>query len=1109
MNRATQFALLGLVLVLLSACSGNNSKKFRLISSAESGITFVNNLHETAEFNIFNYMYFYNGGGVAVGDVNGDGLLDIFFTSNQEADKLYLNLGGFKFKDVTEDAGVAGFANEWTTGVTMADVNSDGKLDIYVSYVGDYLMLKCRNQLFINEGNDAHGVPKFTDRAAEFGLDLIGFSTQAAFFDYDRDGDLDMFMLNHSLHQQGTFGKSTMRDDPHPLAGDRLMRNDNGHFIDVTKGSGIYNSVLGYGLGVVVSDVNLDGFPDLYVGNDFHENDYLYINQGNGTFKETLESSMPHTSRYTMGVDFADFNNDAFPDLISMDMLPADPKILKASMAEDPYDVYNFKLKFGYNHQFARNTLQLNNQNGTFSDIALEAGVSATDWSWSTFFADFDLDGHKDIFVANGIKRRSNDLDYINFIEVDSIQGKLANKMSERELRYIKKMPQIKIPNFLFTNNGDSTFTNKAMEWGLEQPSYSSGAAYADLDNDGDLDIVINNIEDVAMLYENRTITGKTDSQNFLQVTLKGKTGNSFGLGTKVFIYDSGSVQVQESMPTRGFQSSVDYRLTFGTGKSKNIDSLLVIWNSGEFQQFKSIDVGQHLVFDQQQAKGKFEYSVFHQAKGFFEDASDRIEIPYVHRENVFEEFNREQLIPHMMSKEGPASAVADINGDGKEDIFLGGGKRQGGKIYLQTQNDKFTEIFQPVLKEDSLYEDVDAVFFDVDGDQDMDLFVVSGGNEFTGKSRYMKPRIYLNDGKANFSASNGIPDVFLSGSCVSIDDIDQDGDTDVFIGARTTPWHYGIRPDSYLLLNDGNGNFMDVTDQRAPALRKFGFVKNATWADIDNDHDNDLLIAAEWSPITIFINEKGKLSLMKVEHTGLEFSNGWWNFIEVTDFDGDGDLDMIAGNLGLNSKFKASVKEPVKMFVSDFDRNDSTDQVISHFVNGKEYPFHTRDEMTKQMPYLKKRYLSYHKFAEATLEDIFSDEELGKAQQFVAYTFETSYIENLGNLRFKIKPLPKALQFSVAETILIDDFNHDSKPDILVAGNYFPVNVQRGRYDASYGWVILGDGKGNFNVLPAFESGFSVAGETRQLRKINVDNKIYYLAIRNNDKVEVRTLKE
>lgn len=1096
----------------LTGCSDEKERRFRLVPSSESGINFRNTLKESLEFNIFNYMYFYNGAGVSVGDVNGDGLLDIYFTSNQEDDRLYLNQGNFKFKDVTAEAGVAGFKG-WTTGVTMADVNNDGKLDIYVGYLGDYLIYKGKNQLFINQGNDEHGVPKFVDSAMEFGLDLVGFSTQASFFDYDRDGDLDMFMLNFSLHQNGTFGKSTLRKEIHPLAGDKLMRNDNGHFIDVTQGSGIYSSVIGYGLGVVVSDVNLDGWPDLYVGNDFHENDYLYINQKDGTFKEALQESMSHTSRYTMGVDFADFNNDAFPDLVAMDMLPEDPLILKASAAEDAYDVYNFKINFGYNHQFARNSLQLNNQDGTFSDIALFSGVASTDWSWSSLFADFDLDGNKDIFVSNGIMRRSNDLDYINFITVDSVQMKMKFDMTEKELVYIDKMPKIKLANYVYQNNGDSTFTNRALEWGLEKPSYSNGTAYADFDNDGDLDLVANNIEDEAFLYENLTLTkGKETSVNvnhFLQVSLKGKSGNQFGIGAKVILYNKGKLQIQECMPTRGFQSSVDYRLLFGTGTDQQLDSVLVIWNDGTFEKQNNVKTSQQIVFDQANARGDYDYSVFHKTVMRFKNVTTDISLPYKHEENKFVEFNREALIPHMLSSEGPASAVGDINHDGREDLFLGGAKWKQGHMFIQTLDGKLKEIAQPLIKRDSAYEDVDAKFFDADGDKDLDLFVVSGGNEFAAKAQFSKSRLYINDGAGNYSSKKDLPEMQNTSSVVSASDMDGDGDLDLFVGVRAIPWRYGLKPDSYLLMNDGKGNFNDATDANAPGLRKFGFVKNAVWADVDGDSMEDLVIAAEWSPISIFLNKNGKLQPLTLEGSGLESTGGWWNVIQAADFDHDGDLDLIAGNLGLNSRLKASLKEPVCMYVDDFDKNDSTDQVVTHFIHGTEYPLSTRDEMTKQMPYLKKRYLSYHKFAETSVHDMFPGDLLEKAEKYAVQTFESMYVENLGGGKFQTRPLPEAAQFSTVNALRIEDFDGDKNLDVLIAGNFYPINIQLGRNDASYGLLLRGDGKGNFKALSSAKTGFSVRGETRAIRTIALGNKIYYLAVRNNDAVEVFTRNE
>ncbi len=1097
-------------MVLLAACSGSKEEqKFRLIPSSESGITFRNTLKETLDFNIFNYMYFYNGAGVAVGDINGDGLLDIYFTANQNPNQLYLNQGNFKFKDITEVAGVKGF-NGWATGVTMADVNSDGRLDIYVGYLGDYLIFKGKNQLFINEGNDPNGVPIFKDRAIEYGLDLVGFSNQASFFDYDRDGDLDMFMLNHSLHQNGTFGTSKgLRYESHPTAGDKLMRNDNNRFVDVTKQAHILDNAIGYGLGVVVSDVNLDGWPDIYVGNDFHENDYLYINQKDGTFKETLEQSMNHTSRYTMGVDFADFNNDAFPDLITMDMLPKDQVILKSSAAEDAFDVYEFKLNFGYNYQYSRNMLQLNQQDGTFSDIGLFAGVYATDWSWSSLFADFDLDGNKDIFISNGILRRSNDLDYINFITVDSIQNKLR-EMTEKEVSLYSKMPKIKVPNSLYRNNGDSTFTDKAAVWGLDDISYSNGTAYADFDNDGDLDLVINNIEDEAFLYENKAITKEplkegVKANGFLQFILKGKKGNAFGIGAKVILYDNGKLQIQESMPTRGYESSVDYRLSFGVGLEDQIDSVKVIWNDGTYEVRSLIKTNQTIVLEQENATGVFDYTVFHSRAKFYSQYP--LSIPYKHQENKFVEFNREALMPHMVSAEGPAAVVGDLNGDGLEDIFAGGAKWQIASILLQTKDGKFEVKKQPIFRTDSTYEDVDAMLMDVDGDKDQDLIVISGGNEFSGKSEMMNPRLYLNDGKANFSATSAFKDIFMTGSSISASDIDADGDLDLFMGARSVPWRYGVKPDSYLLRNDGKGNFKDITQEAAPSLRKFGFVKNSVWVDIDNDKDEDLLIAAEWSPITILLNERGVLSPLAMEGSGLENTEGWWNVVKAHDFDKDGDIDFVVGNLGLNSKLKTSLKEPVKMYVGDFDRNGTMEQILSHSVNGKEYPFYTRDEMTKQLPYLKKKFLSYRKYAEATLQDIFDKDSLKMATLYKANTFESVYVENLGKNRFKIKPLPKAAQFSTIQATEITDYNNDQIPDLLVGGNFYPTNIQMGRYDASFGSLLSNDGKGNFKVIPNIESGLLLRGEIRRMMPITVKNKLVYLSFSNNDSIQSFTL--
>ncbi|HTF21033.1 MAG TPA: VCBS repeat-containing protein [Chryseolinea sp.] len=1103
--KLTQGCIAALFLILVATACQKTDHQFRRVLSSESGVTFRNELTPSVDFNILNYMYFYNGGGVAIADLNGDGLSDLYFTANQTDNKLCLNEGAMRFRDITEASGTKGLSG-WATGVTTADVNADGRLDIYVSYVGDYLIYKGRNQLFVNQGNDAQGVPQFLDATADYGLDLIGFSTQAAFLDYDLDGDLDMFMLTHSLHEQGTFGRSSLRKTIHPLAGDKLLRNDNGRFVDVTVQSGIYGSVIGYGLGLSISDINLDGWPDIYVGNDFHENDYLYINQGNGTFVESIEQEMPHTSRFTMGVDCGDINNDAFPDVITMDMLPEDPEILKKSAAEDAYDVYTYKANFGYHHQFARNNLQLNNRDSTFSDIALLAGVYATDWSWSSLLADFDLDGYKDIFISNGIRRRPNDLDYINFIGADSIRYRLQESIKENDLNYINRMPELKISNFMYQNNHDLTFSNQTTSWGLDAPSYSNGSAYGDLDNDGDLDLVINNVDDEAFIYENQAIQSDLkDGARYLQVSLDGAQGNKFGVGTKVLLYDSGVVQMQELFPTRGFQSAVDYVMTFGA-PTAFIDSVVIVWSGGAYQRLTRVPTDQRLTVHESDARQRYDYSIHHTGKRIF--AMEAELIPYRHRENNFVEFTREQLLPHMLSSEGPAAAVGDVNLDGLDDLFLGGGKWQEASLFAQQPNGKFVRLSQPDISRDSTYEDVDAIFFDADKDHDADLFVVSGGNEFSGKSPYRNPRLYVNDGKGNFTRSDQFKDIFMNGSTVAAGDYDRDGDVDLFVGARSIPFNYGKRPDSYLLNNDGKGNFSDVTDADAPALRKMAFVKHGVWCDVDGDKDDDLVVAAEWSPLIILYNDHGKLKPMGLEGSGLEQSNGWWNVVCPFDADNDGDLDFMLGNMGLNSKLHASIEEPVRMYVADFDKNDSIDQIVTHYLHGKEYPMHTRDEIMKQMPSLKKRFLSYTSFAQASLTDLFSKHDLDKSEQYTAYTFASSFVENLGNGTFLMRPLSLQAQFSTTNAFVVADFNRDNRPDIISAGNFYLNNIQLGRYDASYGLAMAG-GEGNtFMPLPSGSSGLSIRGQTRKIREIVVGGKRYYLAVRNNDTVQAFSLK-
>ena len=1089
-SRAAMPVFLGMA---MASCN-SPAPRFESVSPEHSGVTFENKLIETVQHNIFSYLYFYNGGGVAAGDLNGDGLPDLYFTSNQEENRLYLNEGDFRFKDITEATKMQG-KKGWTTGVTMADVNSDGKLDVYVSQLGDFQNIRGRNQLYINKGNDAAGIPLFEDEAKAYGLDLKGFSTQAAFFDYDLDGDLDMYMLNHSVHANGTFARSTMRTEEHPLAGDKLLRNDGGHFTDVTKESGIYSSALGYGLGITVADINWDGYPDVYVGNDFHENDYLYLNNGDGTFTESLTNQIQHTSRYSMGNDVADINNDGLPDILSLDMLPSDPEKLKASAAEEAYDVYNFKLDYGYNHQFARNTLQLNLGNGKFSEIGLQAGVAATDWSWSGLIADLDLDGYKDIFIANGIKRRSNDLDYINYVSSEAVQSRLAGNLTEEDLLLTEKMPEVKIPNAAFRNKGDLSFEDVSQSWGLNQDSFSNGATYADLDGDGDLDLVTNNINQTAFIYKNLTISGDKADNNYLKIKLNGKGGNRFGIGAKIIIPKKEQTITFEHFPTRGYQSAVSDDLTVGLGKDQYIDTLIVVWPDHSFQELHQVKVNQVLSLNQADAQGKWSFNSPTNNLPFT-DLSTEISVPYVHHENNFVEFNRESLIPHMASTEGPKIAVGDVNGDGLDDFFVGGAKRQRGSLMVQS-NGGFVPSNEEVFKADSVAEDVAALFLDYNNDGSQDLVVVSGGNEFQSKSPPLEVRFYKNDGKGTLSRDQqAAPGIFVNGSSITASDFDKDGDLDLFIGGRVVPWNYGRIPESYLLQNQGNGRFKDISSQ-VEGLANAGMVKDAVWADIDGNGFEDLVLVGEWMPVSVFLNRNGNLE--KAAPSSLAKSNGWWNTIRVADVDGDGDLDLMAGNLGLNSKYRASKDEPVSLFINDFDGNGKTDPLIYHYVNGKQYLFATKDELVSQLREVKGKFVQYGDFARSDQTKIFEPELMDKAEKHYAYEFRSGIFLNDGNGEFSFQAFPQQAQFSPIQSILLLDFDENGTPDILSGGNMYEVNIQRGRYDADYGTLLRNAGNGQFSVVPPVASGLLLEGQVKDMHLINIQGQEVILVARNN----------
>ena len=1100
-NIIITFLFAGMVLTFLS-CSGKKpieTPLFEVLDNKRTGIDFNNSLSYNQDFNLFKYIYFYNGSGVGAGDFNNDGLIDLFFGSNQHDNKLYLNTGGLHFKDITKDARIPEDGG-WSTGISVVDINNDGLLDIYVCRVGQYETLHSKNQLLINQGLMKNDIPLFTDEAQKYGLDFSGFSTHAAFFDYDMDGDLDMFLLNHSVHQNGTFKpRKEFIGTYHPLSGDRFYRNDGNKFTDVTKETGINSSAIGYGLGIAIADINLDGYPDIYIGNDFHENDYLYINQKNRKFKEEGKQRLMHTSQFSMGVDVADINNDAFPEIISMDMLPADPYILKRSLGEDAYDIFRYKVSVGYSFQYTRNNLQYNRKNGLFSEVGLYCGVAATDWSWAPLWMDFDNDGLKDLFISNGIPKRMNDIDYINFVSNTEIQQRInTNSVKGKDLSLINKFPEIKLPNKFYRNNGNLSFTDEANKIQGATPTFSNGAVYADLDNDGDLDIVVNNIDALALLYENKTDRKETGS--FLELKLVGPPGNKNAIGAKIIAYAGNEIRTYEKFPVKGFMSSMEIPLLIGMSKTK-MDSILLVWPDNSFEKIDfsgktQIAVVYHKelpMFDYNKLAGHYKNSTT-----LMTDITNDVNLSYLHNENHFSEFDREPLIPHMISTEGPALAIADINHDKLEDVFIGSARDEKSAVFLQQPSGKFVKISQPILDKDSIYEDVDASWVDVNNDGNIDLVVASGGNEFYGKDSHNTPRVYINDGNANLiKLKNAFGDLFLTASCVVPYDFNGDGYADLFIGARAVPWEYGQAPRSYLLQNDGTGKFKDVTVSCSKELANAGFVTQALWFDIDNDGDKDLLLSLEWGGITVFMNDKGKFTKKL-----LTDKKGWWNFILPYDIDNDGDIDLVAGNLGLNSRLKASIKEPVKLYYNDFDGNGKKEQVLTYYLNGKEIPFANKAELEKQMPVLKKKFLYAEDFAKASLSDLFGSEKLDNANVLTADYFSNAILINNGKLEFETKALPFEAQLAPFKDAVTVNANNDELPDILIMGNYYDNNIEMGRYDADYGTILINKGKGLFSCEPI--NGLAVKGQVRHIRKINLGNQEGYILTRNNDSAMV-----
>lgn len=1062
---------------------------FTVLNSKETGLNFSNNLSYSPSFNLFKYMYFYNGSGIGAGDFNNDGKIDLFFGSNQGQNSLYLNKGDLKFINVTQQAGIPDDGG-WTTGISVVDINNDGLLDIYVCRVGKYETLHSKNQFLINKGFGKDSIPKFEDEAEKFGLAFSGFGTQAAFFDYDNDNDLDVFLLNHSVHQNNNFRpRSVFEGTYDSLSGDRIYQNIDGKFEDATRSTKINSTSISYGLGLCIADINLDGYPDLYIGNDFHENDYLYINQKNGTFKDESRNYLMHTSQYSMGIDVADINNDAKPEIISMDMLPSDPYILKRSLGEDTYDLFNEKINMGYYYQYTRNNLQFNRGDNLFSEVGLYSGVAATDWSWAPLWMDMNNDGWKDLFISNGIPKRMNDIDYVNFVTSGEVQQKISNEgISDKDISLIKKFPQIKIPNKFYINKGDLKFSDIEENISGNQPTYSNGAVYADFDNDGDLDVVVNNIDESVLLYKNET----PNKSAYLDISFLGLPQNINAIGAKVILYAKQEIRTYENYPVRGFLSSMQIPMHIGLSNGQ-VDSIDIIWPDRTFSSIKPGQSQKHIEVHYQKGLPLFDFSNLRRSKSITaENINDKTGLNFLHKENHFVEFDREPLIPHMVSTETPCLAVADINGDKLDDVFIGNSRNQPSLIFIQNKSGKFIKKYVEDLAKDSIYESTSACWADINNDGFLDLAVASGGNEFYGSDDHNTPRIYVNDGKGNFKKlQKSFENVFITASTIIAKDFNNDGFVDFFIGGRAEPWAFGQNPKSYLFLNNKNGKFSDVTTKYAEGLSNIGFVTDAKWSDINKDGQTDLLISLEWGSIVSFINNNGYFKKFD-----LTDKKGWWNFILPADIDGDGDIDLVAGNLGTNSRLKASVKKPVRMYFNDFDGNGKKEQVLTYYIGEKEIPFATKAELEKQMPILKKKFLYAENLSKATLNEIFSEDKLSNATIQTADYFENTIFINKGNLKFDAVPMPWQMQLAPLRDATIVNINGDGLPDIFLVGNYYENNIEMGRYDADYGSLLINKGEGKFN----YGQINKIKGQVRHIAPIKIGEIQAYILARNND---------
>lgn len=1090
--------IIGLCLIAIVACQPTEKSLplFSKMEPNETGIDFHNTVENTADFNIFSYRNFYNGGGVAIGDLNNDGLADIYFTANMGDNKLYLNKGNWQFEDITDQAGLAE-ADKWSTGVALVDINADGYLDVYVCNAGFMEGSDQNNSLYINNGDLT-----FTEKAAEYGLAENGYTTHAAFFDYDLDGDLDAYILNNSFMPVNTLNYNNRRElyaEDWPVAdflkggGDKLLRNDEGQFVDVTKEAGVYGSLIGFGLGITIGDVNGDYLPDMYVSNDFYERDYLYINQGDGTFQEDIKNWMEHLSLASMGADMADINNDGYPEIFVTEMLPESDYRRKTTILFENYNIYAEKVRRDFYHQYMQNTLQLNNQDQSFSEIAYYSGVAASDWSWGALLFDMDNDGYRDIYVCNGVYHDVTNQDFMDFFANEVVQ-KLALKGEKEDIEeVISKMPSDPLPNKLFHNQGDLSFEDKGEEWGLSTPSFSNGAAYGDLDNDGDLDLVVNNLNQPAFVYQNHS--QEQLGRHYLALQLQQEGKNPFAIGSRVALFKGEEELSFQMIPTRGFQSSIDYKMLFGLGTSQQVDSMHVVWPDRQLSRYYDLPVDTLLLIKKENTSPvavAFSSSSGHSR--LFEAVGHSFG---AHQEDQHIDFFQEGLLARMLSREGPALVVGDLNGDAREDVIMGGAKGQVTQVYLQVDTG-FQAISTPAFNRFFEFEDTAMSLFDSDGDGDLDLYVGSGGNFTQAGQREMQDRLFENDGTGHFElVRGGLPQIGLNTSVIAPYDLDQDGDLDLFVGHRSVPQQYGWPPQSYFYLNDGSGKFTPLPNENAPMLQDLGMVTDAQWIDLTGDQRAELVVVGEWMAPQVLVQDKNQW----IKHpSGLEGASGWWYTLAADDVDGDGDQDLILGNRGENFYFTGTSHAPAKLWLADFDGNGTTEKIITQQLEGRDMPIAMKKDLTAQLVSLKKQNLQHAEFANKSIQELLEPAALRKALVREGTYFQSAVAINDGSGQFQLQALPTEVQFSCVCDIFCVDLNADGKKDLVMAGNEGSFTPQFSKLDASFGHVLLNEGDGTFRRIPNRTTGFFLRGNAKEIRSIVIDGELHLLTARNND---------